>query len=89
MAILGELDRAGKLHTDVPTVHAKTMKDALDQWDIVRTQDEAVLAQFAQGYDAHIRSEEEVVYPAARALLEPQALQAMGQEMRQRRGAMA
>ena len=42
MAILGELDRAGKLHIDVPTVHAKTMKDALEQWDIVRTQDEAV-----------------------------------------------
>ncbi len=36
MAILGELDRAGKLHTDVPTVHAPTMKDALDQWDIAR-----------------------------------------------------
>jgi dihydroxy-acid dehydratase len=36
MAILGELDRAGKLHTDVPTVHSKTMKEALDQWDIVR-----------------------------------------------------
>jgi dihydroxy-acid dehydratase len=42
MAILGELDRAGKLHTDVPTVHAPTMKDALDQWDIARTQDDAV-----------------------------------------------
>jgi dihydroxy-acid dehydratase len=36
MAILGELDRAGKLYTDVPTVHAPTMKDALDQWDIMR-----------------------------------------------------
>ncbi len=36
MAILGELDRAGKLHTDVPTVHAPTMKDALEQWDIMR-----------------------------------------------------
>ncbi|PIW09853.1 MAG: dihydroxy-acid dehydratase, partial [Comamonadaceae bacterium CG17_big_fil_post_rev_8_21_14_2_50_60_13] len=34
MAILGELDRAGKLHTDVPTVHAKTLKHALDLWDI-------------------------------------------------------
>src|SRR6201991_1711834 len=42
MAILGELDRAGKLHTDAPTVHAPTLKDALDQWDIVRTEDEAV-----------------------------------------------
>lgn len=36
MAILGELDRVGKLHIDVPTVHSKTMKDALDQWDIAR-----------------------------------------------------
>lgn len=49
MAILGELDRAGKLHTDVPTVHAKTMKDALDQWDIVRTQDEAVHTFYMAG----------------------------------------
>ncbi len=36
MAILGELDRAGKLHTDVPTVHSKSLKEALDAWDIVR-----------------------------------------------------
>jgi dihydroxy-acid dehydratase len=42
MGILGELDRAGKLHTDVATVHAKTMKDALDQWDIARNPSEAV-----------------------------------------------
>jgi len=37
MAILGELDRAGKLHTDVPTVHAATMKEALDAWDVARS----------------------------------------------------
>ncbi len=42
MAILGELDRAGRLHTDAPTVHAPTLGDALAQWDITRTQDEAV-----------------------------------------------
>ncbi len=42
MAILGELDRAGKLHTDVPTVHAKTMKEALDLWDIARNPSDAV-----------------------------------------------
>jgi len=41
-AILGELERAGKLHTDVPTVHAKTLGEALAQWDVMRTQDEAV-----------------------------------------------
>ncbi|TPQ41166.1 dihydroxy-acid dehydratase, partial [Burkholderia ubonensis] len=49
MAILGELDRAGRLHTDVPTVHAPTLKDALDQWDIVRTQDEAVRKFYLAG----------------------------------------
>ncbi len=49
MAILGELDRAGKLHTDVPTVHAKTMKDALDQWDIARQPSEAVKTFYMAG----------------------------------------
>ncbi len=42
MAILGELDRAGLIRRDVPTVHAPTMAAALDQWDIRRTQDSAV-----------------------------------------------
>jgi dihydroxy-acid dehydratase len=42
MAILGELERAGRLHTDVPTVHAKTLGEALAQWDVVRSQDPAV-----------------------------------------------
>ena len=49
MAILGELDRAGKLHTDVPTVHSKTMKDALDQWDIMRKPSEAVQTFYKAG----------------------------------------
>jgi dihydroxy-acid dehydratase len=41
--ILGELDRAKKIHTDVPTVHSKTMSDALNQWDIFRTPSEDVM----------------------------------------------
>jgi dihydroxy-acid dehydratase len=49
MAILGELDRAGKLHTDVPTVHSKTMKDALAQWDIMRQPSEAVQTFYKAG----------------------------------------
>jgi dihydroxy-acid dehydratase len=36
MAILGELDRANLLHTDVPTIHSPSMKDALKQWDIMQ-----------------------------------------------------
>ncbi len=48
-AILGELDRAGLLHTNVPTVHSKTLKEALDRWDIVRNDDEAVRTFFKAG----------------------------------------
>lgn len=50
-------------------------------------QDEAVLARFASAYAEHIRVEEEVVYPAACALLAPERVQTMGEEMRRRRGA--
>jgi dihydroxy-acid dehydratase len=39
MAILGELDRAGLLHRDLPTVHSETMGQALDMWDVKRTND--------------------------------------------------
>ncbi len=42
MAILGELDRAGLLHRDLPTVHSATLGEALDKYDIMRTEDEAV-----------------------------------------------
>ena len=42
MAILGELDRAGLIHTDLPTVHSPTMKDALDKWDVARNPSEEV-----------------------------------------------
>jgi len=40
MGILGELDRAGCLHTELPTVHSATMADALAKWDIAVSDDE-------------------------------------------------
>ena len=49
MGILGELDRAGNLHTDVPTVHAATMKDALDEWDIMRNPSAEVMEFYKAG----------------------------------------
>ena len=42
MAIMGELDRAGLLHRDLPTVHSATLAEALDRWDIARAPSEAV-----------------------------------------------
>ena len=38
-AILGELDRAGLLHGEAGTVHSKTLREGLAQWDIVQNTD--------------------------------------------------
>ncbi|MDE2568673.1 MAG: dihydroxy-acid dehydratase [Sphingomonadales bacterium] len=46
MAILGELERAGLIHSDLPTVHSKSMLEALNQWDIGRTNAEEVRTFF-------------------------------------------
>ncbi|MEW8690562.1 MAG: dihydroxy-acid dehydratase [Candidatus Thiodiazotropha endolucinida] len=40
IGILGELDRAGLVHRDVPTVHADSIGEAIDRWDIVRSMEE-------------------------------------------------
>jgi dihydroxy-acid dehydratase len=42
MAILGELDRAGLIDASQPTVHAPTLGQALERWDIARTRSEEV-----------------------------------------------
>jgi dihydroxy-acid dehydratase len=42
MAILGELERAGLIHSEVPTVHAATLAEALQRWDIRRTNNPSV-----------------------------------------------
>ena len=49
MSILGEIDRAGLLHNDLPTVHSATMKEALDKWDIMRNPSEEVINFFKAG----------------------------------------
>ncbi|RQP04339.1 MAG: dihydroxy-acid dehydratase [Paracoccus sp. BP8] len=46
MAILGELDRAGLIDRDCPTVHAPTIGAAIDQWDIARSNDPAARELF-------------------------------------------
>ncbi|RBW64875.1 dihydroxy-acid dehydratase [Vibrionales bacterium C3R12] len=49
MAILGELDRAGLLNGETNTVLGLTMKEQLAQYDIMQTEDEAVLKFFRAG----------------------------------------
>ena len=48
-SILGELARGGLLHTDVPTVHSRTMAEGIAQWDITQTNDPAVHEFFKAG----------------------------------------
>ena len=47
MAILGELDRAGLLHRNLPTVHAPTIGDAIDRWDIAGNPSETATSLFS------------------------------------------
>jgi dihydroxy-acid dehydratase len=42
MAILGELERAGLMHSDLPSVHSTSLKAALERWDITRTKSDSV-----------------------------------------------
>ena len=42
MALLGELERGGLIHTDTPTVHSPTLGDALERWDVRRSASETV-----------------------------------------------
>jgi dihydroxy-acid dehydratase len=42
MAILGELDRAGLIHRELPMVHSTSLEDALNRWDIRRSKSESV-----------------------------------------------
>jgi dihydroxy-acid dehydratase len=42
MAILGELDRGNLINRELPTVHSKSLEDALNRWDIRRTKSENV-----------------------------------------------
>jgi dihydroxy-acid dehydratase len=42
LGILAELDRARLVHRDVPTVHSKTMGEAITEWDVATSKDLSV-----------------------------------------------
>jgi dihydroxy-acid dehydratase len=46
IGILGELDRAGLIKRDVPTVHAANLGQAIDLWDVMRSTEEAAQQRF-------------------------------------------
>ena len=58
MAILAELDRAGLLHRDLPTVHAPTLGAALDGWDIAAPSAASEVREFYRAAPAGLRTVE-------------------------------
>lgn len=46
VAIMGELERAGRLHLDAPTIHTPSIAAFIESWDVRRTRDQAVLDFF-------------------------------------------
>ncbi|OWJ64457.1 dihydroxy-acid dehydratase [Inquilinus limosus] len=70
MAILGELDRAGLLNRDTHVVHAESLSAALDQWDIKRTDSEAVHRFYAAapgGIPTQVAFSQDARYPSVDA----------------------
>ncbi len=53
MGILAELNRAGLIANQVPTVHSPTMFDAISQWDVA-TNDDPALSEFFRAGPAGI-----------------------------------
>jgi dihydroxy-acid dehydratase len=46
IAILAELDRAGLVHRNLPTVHSSSLGAALDEWDIMRSGEEKARSRY-------------------------------------------
>lgn len=49
MGILGQLNQAGLLNTNVSTVHSSTMTEALAKWDVCESRDDSVHTFFRAG----------------------------------------
>lgn len=55
MGVLGELARAGLIHTELPTAHAATLGEALAQWDIESSTSDTV-RQFYRAAPGGVRT---------------------------------
>ena len=74
--------------TDARTVLQAVADHGDAAWPGLTVWHQVKLNDFARLYRHHVDDEEKVAYPAARGLLGPSALVAMGEDMMQRRGVM-
>jgi hemerythrin-like domain-containing protein len=87
LVLVGRL-RQDHLQMEARWAGARKVLDAVASGvlDALAPEHEAALDAFAGLYADHIAAEEQLAYPAAAALLDAQALAAMGEEMMRRRG---
>ncbi|MBT4932780.1 MAG: dihydroxy-acid dehydratase [Rhodospirillaceae bacterium] len=57
IAIMGELERAGLIHRDVPSVHGGMIGDVIDAWDVGRSNSEEVRDFYRDGPGGVITTE--------------------------------
>jgi hemerythrin-like domain-containing protein len=74
--------------TDARAVLQAVVDHGDPAWPGLTVWHQVKLNDFARLYRQHVDDEEKVAYPAARGLLGPGALAAMGEDMMQRRGVM-
>lgn len=74
--------------TDARTVLQAVADHGDPGWPGLTVWHQVKLNDFARLYRQHVDDEEKVAYPAARGLIGPGALAAMGEDMMQRRGVM-
>ena len=74
--------------TDARTVLQAVADHGDPAWPGLTVWHQVKLNDFARLYPPHVDDEEKMAYPAARSLLGPSALAAMGEDMMQRRGVM-
>lgn len=65
---------------------ARQVLQAIVEGQAPRSAQEPALTGFAALYEQHVADEEQIVYPAAQAVLDAPAIRAIGEEMMRRRG---
>ena len=88
--LASEVQRLQNDHTEFESawarVRATLARVADGTWAGTSMHDEAALSSFASIYERHIPLEEQLVFPAARRLMDDERLASMGREMAGRRG---
>ncbi len=88
--LVAEVQRLQRDHVEFEAAWARVRpalaRVADGQWSGMSMHEEAALSSFATIYERHLPLEDDVVFPAARALMDGARLDVMGREMAGRRG---